>query len=115
MHRCVESYKGFRDIVENGELYRLGTPWGNDFYGAMYVTPDKSRAVVFTYCIGFRQLACEGQSFRLKGLDPARRYRVTEQNVDESCYTPAASNSSIKLSLLEQLNIALIQAAERAK
>ena len=86
VHRCVESYKGFRDIVENGELYRLGTPWGNDFYGAMYVTPDKSRAVVFTYCIGFRQLACEGQSFRLKGLDPARRYRVTEQNVDESCW-----------------------------
>ncbi|MBO7643817.1 MAG: alpha-galactosidase, partial [Bacteroidales bacterium] len=86
VHRCVESYKGFRDIVETGDLYRLGTPWGNDFYGAMYVTPDKSRAVVFTYCIGFRQLACEGQSFRLKGLDPARRYRVTEQNVDESCW-----------------------------
>jgi alpha-galactosidase len=86
VHRCVESYKGFRDIVETGDLYRLGTPWGNDFYGAMYVTPDKSRAVVYTYCIGFRQLACEGQSFRLKGLDPARRYRVTEQNVDESCW-----------------------------
>ena len=86
VHRCVESYKGFRDIVETGDLYRLGTPWGNDFYGAMYVTPDKSRAVVFTYCIGFRQLACEGQSFRLKGLDPARKYKVTEQNVDESCW-----------------------------
>ena len=30
-------------------------------------------------------------------------------------YTPAASNASVKLSLLEQLNIALIQAAERAE
>ncbi len=30
-------------------------------------------------------------------------------------YTPAASNASIKLSLLEELNIALIQAAERAE
>lgn len=30
-------------------------------------------------------------------------------------YKPAASNSSIKLSLLEQLNVSLIQAAERAE
>ncbi|MBR1538412.1 MAG: YARHG domain-containing protein [Bacteroidales bacterium] len=30
-------------------------------------------------------------------------------------YTPAADNASVKLSLLEQLNIALIQAAERAE
>ena len=30
-------------------------------------------------------------------------------------YTPAASNASVKLSPLEQLNIALIQAAERAE
>ncbi len=29
-------------------------------------------------------------------------------------YAPAADNASINLSLLEQLNIALIQAAERA-
>ncbi|MBR1569224.1 MAG: YARHG domain-containing protein [Bacteroidales bacterium] len=30
-------------------------------------------------------------------------------------YTPAADNASVKLSLLEQLNVALIQAAERAE
>ena len=30
-------------------------------------------------------------------------------------YTPAADNNSVKLSLLEQLNVALIQAAERAE
>ena len=94
VRRCVESYKGFRGIVETGDLYRLGTPEGNDFYGAMYVTPDKSRAVVFLYCIGFRQLACEGQPFRLKGLDPARKYRVTEQNVDSSCWWGDGSSFS---------------------
>jgi len=30
-------------------------------------------------------------------------------------YHPAANNASIKLSLLEQLNVSLIQAAERAE
>ena len=86
VRRCVESYKNYRYIVETGDLYRLGTPWGNDFYGAMYVTPDKKHAVVYTYCIGFRQLACEGQPFRLKGLDPSKKYKVVEQNVDRSCW-----------------------------
>ena len=86
VHRCVDSYKGFRHIVENGDLYRLGSPLRDDFYGSMYVSADKSEAVVFVYCIGFRQLACEGQPFRLKGLDPDRKYKVKEQNVDTSCW-----------------------------
>ena len=34
---------------------------------------------------------------------------------DQLWYTPAQSNASVKLSLLEQLNVALIQAAERGK
>ena len=75
-----------RDIVFNGDLYRLGTPYGNDFYGMMYVSEDQSRAVVFTYCLRFRQLACDGVPFKLQGLDPDRKYRVVEQNVDRSCW-----------------------------
>ena len=67
-------------------MYRLNPPYGNDFYGLVYVTPDKSRAVVFTYCIRFNGMAGEGHSFKLKGLDPQRRYKVTEQNVDRSCW-----------------------------
>ena len=86
VHRCVESYRGYRDIVFGGDMYRLNPPYGNDFYGMVYVTPDKSRAVVFTYCLRFNGMAGEGHSFRLKGLDPQRRYKVTEQNVDRSCW-----------------------------
>ena len=86
VNRCVASYKHYRDIVFNGDLYRLGTPYGNDFYGMMYVSEDKTRAVVFTYCLRFRQLACDGVPFKLQGLDPERKYRVVEQNVDRSCW-----------------------------
>ncbi len=83
---CVASYKGFRDIVFTGDLYRIGSPYDSKYYGMLYVTPDKSRAVVYTYCIGFDTLGNEGVPFRLKGLDPGRKYRVTEQNVDHSCW-----------------------------
>ena len=84
VNRCVASYKEFRDVVFNGDLYRLGTPYGNDFYGMMYVSEDKSRAVVYTYCLRFRQLACDGVPFRLQGLDPDRKYRVVEQNLGDA-------------------------------
>jgi len=86
VRRCVASYKQYRDIVFDGDLYRLGSPYGSDFYGLVYVLPDKSKAVVFTYCIGFDAMAGEGHPFRLKGLDPGKRYKVTELNVDHSCW-----------------------------
>ncbi|MBQ9399863.1 MAG: alpha-galactosidase [Bacteroidales bacterium] len=86
VRRCVGSYKTYRDIIETGDLYRLGSPLDSDFYGMMYVTPDRSRAVVFTYCLEFDTLGGEGHPFRLEGLDPGRKYKVTEQNVDRSCW-----------------------------
>ena len=86
VHRCVESYKTYRDVVFTGDLYRLGTPYEGQYYGQMYVSPDKSRAVVYVYCLRFDTLGGEGVPFRLKGLDPERKYKVVEQNVDSSCW-----------------------------
>ena len=52
----------------------------------MYVSEDKSRAVVFTYCLDYEPRNVGGKAFRLQGLDPSRTYRVTEQNTDKSCW-----------------------------
>ena len=52
-------------------------------------------------------LAAHGYVFKAKDL---KAYFE-----DQLWYTPAQSNASVKLTLLEQLNIALIQAAERAQ
>ncbi|MBO4475898.1 MAG: alpha-galactosidase [Bacteroidales bacterium] len=84
--RCIRSYKGYRDLVFNGDLYRLSSPYEGDFYSLMYVSPDRRRAVVFCYCLRFQNHSIGGHVFRLRGLDPALKYRVTEQNVDGSCW-----------------------------
>ena len=84
--RCITSYKGYRDLVFTGDLYRLSSPYDGDYYGLMYVSPDKGRAVVFTYCTAFRNHSIDTHIFRLQGLDPAKNYKVTEQNVDKSCW-----------------------------
>ena len=84
--RCIGSYKQYRDLVFSGDLYRFASPYDSPYYGLMYVSEDKSRAVVFTYCVAFEPRTVGGKVFRLQGLDPARKYKVVEQNVDNSCW-----------------------------
>ncbi len=84
--RCFESYKGYRDLVFTGDMYRLASPYNGDFYGLMYVSEDKKRAVVFTYCLRFQNHSRASYPFRLNGLDPDTQYKVTELNVDKSCW-----------------------------
>ena len=80
--RCIRSYKEYRDLVFTGDLYRLASPYESHYYGLMYVSQDKSRAVVFTYCLDYEPRTVGGKVFRLQGLDPSRSYRVVEQNTD---------------------------------
>lgn len=84
--RCITSYKQYRDLVFRGDVYRLASPYDGSYYGLMYVAEDRSRAVVFTYCIGYDSRTMAGKTFRLQGLDPVRSYKVVEQNVDGSCW-----------------------------
>ena len=84
--RCLASYKEYRDLVFNGDLYRLASPYDGDYYGLMYVSEDRSRAVVFTYCLRFQNHSIGSHTFRLAGLDPSRKYKVRELNVDWSCW-----------------------------
>ena len=84
--RCIASYKQYRDLVFTGDQYRLASPYDGSYYGVMYVSEDRSRAVVYTYCLHFEPRTVGGKTFRLQGLDPTRSYKVVEQNVDRSCW-----------------------------
>ena len=84
--RCIASYYGYRDLVFTGDLYRLASPYEGDYYALMYVSEDRSRAVVYTYCLRYGNRNGSRHSFRLQGLDPARSYKVKELNVDRSCW-----------------------------
>ena len=82
--RAIASYKEYRDIVMQGDLYRIGTPYDKSgCYGLMYVSKDRKQAVLFTYSLRY-----QGRSlipkFRLQGLDPKTGYTIRELNVDKS-------------------------------
>ena len=80
--RAIADYKEIRPIVQQGDLYRLISPYDKTGYASlMYVAPEKDRAVWFVYKLE-HFLNMPSPAFRMAGLDPGKRYRITELNVD---------------------------------
>jgi alpha-galactosidase len=78
---AVSNYNGFKDIIWQGDQYRLVNPHVNDMASMMYVSKDKTRAVMFSFFVSNRQrLTTDVEPIRMKGLDPAKKYTVEETN-----------------------------------
>ena len=81
---AVADYKRIRPVVQQGDLYRLASPYENPFSSLMYVDDAKSHAVAFA--LGLQEDGEHAVPFKLRGLDPARKYRVTEINRGKSLH-----------------------------
>ena len=80
---CVASYKVIRPVVQQGDLYRLVSPYGHSYAAEMFVSPDRRRAVVFAW--GLNRGPCKDfvPPLRLEGLEPDLRYRIAEINLPD--------------------------------
>ncbi len=77
---AINSYKRIRPIVQFGDLYRLVSPYGKNTWAShMYVSKDKKQAVYFAYSLKYHARSTYLET-KLKGLDPSKKYRVTELN-----------------------------------
>jgi len=73
----IAFYKEHRDVFQRGRFVRLRSPFGvGERTAWMAIDPDGSRAVVGYYQVLNRPVPTADR-LRLRGLDPARRYRVT--------------------------------------
>jgi alpha-galactosidase len=85
---AVTLYKErLRDLVAQGDLYRLQSPYEQPQAALSYVSTDRARAVVFIYKLRESVTA----AVKPQGLDPAKRYRVREINL------PAGAKSRLGL------------------
>lgn len=91
---AIATYKSIRPVVQQGDIYRLISPYDRTGYASlMYVAPEKDRAVFFAFKTEhFVHMSVP--FFRMAGLDPVRHYLVTELNVrgktvpqDGKCFT----------------------------
>lgn len=76
--KAIAEYKEIRPIVQQGDIYRLLSPYdGKGAASLMYVTPDKNDAVYYwwkTETFVNQQLP----RVKMAGLDPDKMYTVTE-------------------------------------
>ena len=79
--QAVNDYKRLRDVIQQGDLYRLLSPYEGDGMAAslMYVSPDKQKAVFYAYKLK-HFVGHDVPRIYLKGLDPDKRYRLHEIN-----------------------------------
>ena len=76
--RAIAAYKTIRPIVQQGDLYRLLSPYDNKGAASlMYVTPEKDKAVVYGYKIS-HFINMSVPKIRLNGLNPLKLYRITD-------------------------------------
>lgn len=78
--QAVRDYKRLTPIIQQGDLFRLRSPFEGNQAALMYVAPDQRQVVLYGYNLRTRfnetvLPVC------LQGLDPARRYRVSEINL----------------------------------
>jgi alpha-galactosidase len=87
---AIAAYKKIRDVTASGDLYRLEDPH-QSFRAAMnFVSPDRSRAVLFVF-----QLKDGAQAIaHPQGLDEAKQYTIHELNPEPGRAAMAAEGKT---------------------
>lgn len=78
---AFSTYKEIRPIIQQGDLYRLISPYDETGYASeMFVSQDQLEAVFFAYKYKVYADNRNSPRFRFDGLDPDASYMLTELN-----------------------------------
>ncbi len=79
--QAIKCYNDIKGVIWYGDQYRLADPKVNNVAALMYVDDEQDRAIVFSYLVNNRFNKKSEVPIALKGLDPAKKYRVREINL----------------------------------
>jgi alpha-galactosidase len=94
---CVEAVKNYKrlgDLITKGDMYRLVSPYEQNRAVLMYADESKNKALLFAYNLHVRY----GEDFnkvKLQGLDPQKKYKVSETNMYNTSKSSFADNDKI--------------------
>lgn len=77
--KALQDYNRIKEVVQFGDLYRLHSPYDGNKVSIMYALEDRSRGVVYSF-LQKKEIYGESKPLLLKGLDPAKNYRLREVN-----------------------------------
>lgn len=76
---AVQNYNRLKELIWNGDMYRLISPYEEERAVVMYVNGDQSKSVLFSYALHPRSMN-RFTPVRLQGLDPNKSYKIEEIN-----------------------------------
>jgi alpha-galactosidase len=79
----IARYKDIRSVVQHGDLYRLRSAFDGAFSSLMYVSQNKSEAVVFAFRTHMSDPVVL-PPIRFRGLEPDALYEIEGQDVARS-------------------------------
>lgn len=79
-NEAVKTYRRISDVIWFGDLYRLISPYEESRAVLMYMSENKSKGILFNYNMNVRRKDIFSRVV-LQGLDPAKKYRITEINL----------------------------------
>ena len=89
--QAVRDYKRLSPVIWQGDLFRLRSPYEGNQTALVYVAENQRQAVLFGYNLRTRFLETV-LPVKLQGLDPARRYKLTEINLMPGQKSELAAN-----------------------
>ncbi|MBD1380316.1 alpha-galactosidase [Metabacillus arenae] len=75
----VSTYKEIRKLIQFGDFYRLISPFENNEAAWAFINKDKDEAIVFYFRL-LSEANSPFESFKVKGLDPLKSYKVENTN-----------------------------------
>ncbi|KIA96987.1 alpha-galactosidase [Pedobacter kyungheensis] len=85
---AVQTYNNFKDIVWHGQQYRLQDPYENKIASIAYVDEAQNQVVIFNYYVATLFTNGVILPIKLKGLDPAKKYKIEEINLYPNTKSP---------------------------
>ncbi|WP_219223452.1 alpha-galactosidase [Pedobacter antarcticus] len=78
---AIKNYDTVKSIIWQGDQYRLSDPRSSNVASMLYINEQKSSGVIFNYLVSSRYGANSNLPVLLKGLDPAKNYKIQEINL----------------------------------
>ena len=110
---AVKTYKRIRPIVQFGDIYRLNSPYKNDYSALAYISEDRLNVVLFVFKIDGigRNIKIE---VSLKELDLQKIYAIKEINIsDENLHISSKESTyngkNIKIDLSGDYDSAVLE------
>lgn len=96
VQHAVKQYDNVKKLIWQGNLYRLQDPYQNKVASLSYVDSKQDTAVVLNYHMPTTYATTIAKPIKMQGLDPSKKYKITEINIfpgDKSPIDSAVSYS----------------------